>query len=70
MNGLSRVCPSCDYVMYSESQEKGEIVTLDKMIFQLNESLNNLKAIPKTTSPKISNNVFFYNNDGRIIFSI
>ena len=68
MNGLSRVCPSCDYVMYSESQEKGEIVTLDKMIFQLNESLNNLKAIPKTTSPKISNNVFFTIMTGGLYF--
>lgn len=41
INGLNRVCPSCDYVLYSESEEY--IQTLDEMMEELEESIDNLR---------------------------
>jgi len=53
LSGLSRVCPSCDYVLYAESTE--DIQTLDEMMRSLDSSVSALQAVPKIGSSKIFN---------------
>ncbi|TRW26447.1 hypothetical protein FMM05_03445 [Flavobacterium zepuense] len=53
LSGLSRVCPSCDYVLYAESTEN--IQTLDEMMRSLDGSVSALQAVPKTGNSKIFN---------------
>jgi len=53
LSGLSRVCPSCDYVLYAESTEN--IQTLDEMMRSLDGSVSALQAVPKIGSSKIFN---------------
>lgn len=53
--GLSRVCPSCDYVLHSESTQN--VQTLDEMMRSLNSSVVSLKIVPKTGISLIFNSV-------------
>ncbi|KGO93743.1 zinc ribbon domain-containing protein [Flavobacterium subsaxonicum] len=55
LSGLSRVCPSCDYVLYSES--KVDIQTLDEMTRSLDSSITALRSVPKTGASEIFKSV-------------
>jgi len=55
LSGLSRVCPSCDYVLYSESKE--DIQTLDEMTRSLDASITALRSVPKTGASEIFKSV-------------